>query len=302
LEHLIFQQLELLRQISIDPAKEVAQTCSLLCSRREHLSFLKQGRGSAGTSSPGTANAKGRGTRETSRDKAAEVRAGLAEAAPQEANSRHWIKLRPPGLGLRLSSAAFLVREGHFGLARIWRGLYRPWIMQSSARTVQEYLKELPADRREAINAVRGVILANLPRGYEECMSYGMIGYVVPHSIYPKGYQCNPKLPLPFVNLGSQKNHMALHLMCCYGDPKLKAGFEKAWKDAGKKFDMGGGCVRFKALEDVPLEVIGRLVASLPVDVYIGRIEKLFAELAEARAGKKTAKRKSAKRKPKRKV
>src|SRR6187455_958950 len=95
--------------------------------------------------------------------------------------------------------------------------------MQSSAKTVQEYLKELPADRREAINAVRGVILANLPKGYEECMSYGMIGYVVPHSIYPKGYQCNPKVPLPFVNLGSQKNHMALHLMCCYGDPKLKA-------------------------------------------------------------------------------
>src|SRR5215510_14359628 len=109
--------------------------------------------------------------------------------------------------------------------------------MQSSARTVQEYLKELPADRRQAINAVRGVILANLPKGYEECMSYGMIGYVVPHSIYPKGYQCNPKVPLPFVNLGSQKNHLALHLMCCYGDPKLKSWLEKAWKDASKKFD-----------------------------------------------------------------
>ena len=103
--------------------------------------------------------------------------------------------------------------------------------MQSSAKTVQEYLKELPADRREAIDAVRGVILANLPKGYEECMSYGMIGYVVPHSIYPKGYQCNPKLPLPFVNLGSQKNHMALHLMCCYGDPKLKAWFEKPYQN-----------------------------------------------------------------------
>src|SRR6476661_3083034 len=88
--------------------------------------------------------------------------------------------------------------------------------MQSSAKNVQEYLKELPADRRQAINAVRGVILASLPKGYEECMSYGMIGYVVPHSLYPKGYQCNPKVPLPFVNLGSQKNHMALHLMCCY--------------------------------------------------------------------------------------
>ncbi|MGZ8938773.1 MAG: DUF1801 domain-containing protein [Limisphaerales bacterium] len=169
--------------------------------------------------------------------------------------------------------------------------------MQSSAKTVPEYLKELPADRREAINAVRSVILANLPKGYEECMSYGMIGYVVPHSIYPKGYQCNPKVPLPFVNLASQKNHMAFYLMCCYGDPKLKAWFEKAWKDAGKKFDMGGGCVRFKKLEDVPLEVIGQLVASLPVDVYISRIEKVFAEIAEARAAKKTAKAKPSKTK-----
>ena len=169
--------------------------------------------------------------------------------------------------------------------------------MQSSAKTVQEYLNELPTNRREAISAVRGVILANLPKGYEECMSYGMVGYVVPHSIYPKRYQCNPKVPLPFVNLGSQKNHMALHLMCCYCDPKLKAWFEKAWKDAGKQFDMGGGCVRFKKLEDVPLEVIGQLVASLPVDVYIRRIEKVFAEIAEARAAKKTAKAKPSKTK-----
>jgi Domain of unknown function (DU1801) len=168
--------------------------------------------------------------------------------------------------------------------------------MQSSAKTVKEYLKELPQERREAINAVRGVILANLPKGYEECMSYGMIGYVVPHSIYPKGYQCNPQLPLPFVNLGSQKNHMSMHLMCCYGDPKLKAQFEKAWKAAGKKWDMGGGCVRFKKLEDVPLEVIGDLVASMPVDVYIQRIEKIFSELAAARAKKKTAKRSKPKR------
>ena len=169
--------------------------------------------------------------------------------------------------------------------------------MQSKAKTVQEYLQELPADRREAINAVRKVILANLSKGYEECMSYGMIGYVVPHSIYPKGYQCNPKLPLPFVNLGSQKNHMSLHLMCCYGDPELKAWFEKAWKDAGKKFDIGGGCVRFKKLEDVPLEVIGQLVARLPVDAYIHRIEKVFAENAAARAAKKPANKKPAKKK-----
>ncbi len=169
--------------------------------------------------------------------------------------------------------------------------------MQSSAKTVPEYLKELPADRRAAISAVRDVILANLLEGYEEHMSYGMIGYVVPHSIYPKGYQCNPKLPLPLVNLGSQKNHMALYLMCCYSDPELKAWLEKAWKDAGKKFDMGGGCVRFKKLEEVPLEVIGQLVASLPVDTYIRRIEKAFAQNAAARAARKTAKPKAVKKK-----
>src|SRR5438477_13091986 len=118
--------------------------------------------------------------------------------------------------------------------------------MQSSARTVQEYLKELPADRREAINAVRGVILANLPKGYEECMSYGMIGYVVPHGLYPKGYQCNPKVSLPLVNLGWQKDHMGVDLRCCYGDPKLKAWFEEGWLEAGEKVDMGGGCVWLK--------------------------------------------------------
>src|SRR4249920_2720400 len=100
------------------------------------------------------------------------------------------------------------------------------------------------------------------------------------------------------LDLGSQKNHMAFHLMCCYGDPKLKAWFEKAWKDAGKKFDMGGGCVRFEKLEDVPLAVIGQLVASMPVDVYIRRIEKTFAEIAKARAAKKTAKAKPPKTKP----
>ncbi len=163
-------------------------------------------------------------------------------------------------------------------------------MMQSSAKTVQEYLKELPADRREAMSAVRGAIRANLPQGYEECMSYGMIGYVVPHRIYPQGYKCNPKLPLPFLNLGSQKNHMALHLMCCYCDPELKARLEKAWKSTGKKFDMGGGCLRFKKLDDVPLEVLGEFVASLPVDVYIRRIEQAFAGNAKGKASKKATK------------
>jgi hypothetical protein len=167
--------------------------------------------------------------------------------------------------------------------------------MQSAAKTVPEYIDELPVDRRQSIQAIRDVILANLPIGYEECMSYGMIGYVVPHSIYPKGYQCNPKLPMPFVNLGSQKNHMALYLMCCYGDPKLKAWLEKAWTESGRKFDTGAGCVRFKKLEDVPLEVVGQLVASLPVEVYVKRIEEVFAENARRKGAAKAAKGKPSK-------
>jgi len=155
--------------------------------------------------------------------------------------------------------------------------------MKSNAKTVEEYLTGLPPDRREAISAVRKVILDNLPKGYQECMSYGMIGYVVPHSIYPKGYHCDPKLPLPFVNLGSQKNHMALYLMNLYGQPKNEQWFRKAWEGAGKKLDMGKACVRFKRLEDVPLEVVGQAVARTPVADYIARIESFF----EARANKK---------------
>jgi hypothetical protein len=150
--------------------------------------------------------------------------------------------------------------------------------MKSNAKSVEEYLKTLRPDRREAINAVRKVILANLPQGYEECMSYGMIGYVVPHSIYPKGYHCDPKIPLPYANLGSQKNHVSLHLMSVYGDKETERWFRKTWEKTGKKLDMGKACVRFKRLEDVPLEVVGQLIARTSVANYIARIESLLAQ------------------------
>ena len=159
--------------------------------------------------------------------------------------------------------------------------------MKSAAKTVEEYLRSLPADRREAISAVREAILAHLPEGYEECMSYGMIGYVVPHSIYPAGYRCDPKLPLPYANLGSQKNHMALYLMCVYGDKATEQWFRKAWQAAGKKLDMGKNCVRFKKLEDVSLEVIGQVIARAPVNEYIGRIEKVLGATSKKGARKK---------------
>jgi len=158
--------------------------------------------------------------------------------------------------------------------------------MKSSAATVEEYLRGLPAERRAAISTVRQVILANLPRGYVECMGYGMIGYVVPHSLYPAGYHCDPRLPLAFANLGSQKNHMALHLMTVYGDPATEKWFRQAWAATGKKLDMGKACVRFRKLEDVPLDVIGQVIARVPVKAYIARIEK-FLKSAKSRPGGK---------------
>lgn len=119
--------------------------------------------------------------------------------------------------------------------------------MQSKAATVAEYLAELPEDHRRAIEAVRKVILDNLDSGYEEGMQYGMIGYYVPHRIYPAGYHCDPKQPLPFAALASQKNYMSLYLMCIYGETPLAAWFREAWAKTGKKLDAGKACIRFKS-------------------------------------------------------
>ena len=159
--------------------------------------------------------------------------------------------------------------------------------MKSSAKTVDEYLAALPENRRTAISTVRKVILANLPEGYEECMSYGMIGYVLPHRIYPAGYHCDPKLPLPYANLGSQKNHMALYLMSVYGDPATEKWFRNAWAATGKKLDMGKSCVRFRTLDDVSLDVIGKIIARVPVKKYIARIEQILGERPRMAAKKK---------------
>jgi hypothetical protein len=152
----------------------------------------------------------------------------------------------------------------------------------SKAQTVREYLAELPADRRAAIEAVRRVILKNLDKDYEEGMQYGMIGYYVPHRVFPAGYRCDPKQPLPFAGLASQKQYMAIYLMsvCGCDDPARKptpegAWFRKAWLKAGKKLDMGKACIRFKKIEDVPLEVIGEAIARVPAKKYLARIESL---------------------------
>jgi hypothetical protein len=170
--------------------------------------------------------------------------------------------------------------------------------MKNTATTVEEYLKGLPADRRTAINAVRQVILANLPKGYVECIGYGMIGYVVPHSLYPAGYPCDPKLPLPYANLGSQKNHMVLHLMAVYADPATEKWFRNAWAAAGKKLDMGSACVRFKKIEDVPLDVIGQVIARVPVKDHIARMEKNLGASKSGRAKIKKLRKKTKPEKP----
>jgi hypothetical protein len=145
--------------------------------------------------------------------------------------------------------------------------------MQSKAKTVNQYLEELLPERREAINAVRKVILKNLPKGFEEVMQYGMICYVVPFKLFPAGYHCDPSQPLCFAGLASQKNHMAVYLMTVYGHKETENWFVKAYKESGKKLDMGKSCVRFKKLEDLPLDVIGRAIARVPVEQYINAYE-----------------------------
>jgi hypothetical protein len=163
--------------------------------------------------------------------------------------------------------------------------------MQSKATTVAEYLSSLPEDRRRAIEAVRKVILQNLDKDYEEGMQYGMIGYYVPHRVYPAGYHCDPKQPLPFAALGSQKNYMSVYLMCVYGESKLAQWFREAWAKTGKKLDMGKSCVRFKKPEDLALEVIGEAIKRVPAKAYIEHCEKALKESKGAGgAAKKTDK------------
>jgi hypothetical protein len=166
--------------------------------------------------------------------------------------------------------------------------------MQSKATTVKQYLAELPEDRRGAIAAVRQVILDNIDPNYEEGMQYGMIGYFVPHRLYPDGYHCDPKQPLGFACLGSQKNHMALYMMCVYGDSELAKWFRQAWAKSGKKLDMGKSCIRFKKLEDLPLDVIGELIRRVPAKKYIEFYESLLKMMSKRPAKKKAPKKRAA--------
>jgi hypothetical protein len=149
--------------------------------------------------------------------------------------------------------------------------------MQSKAATVKEYVDSLPEDRKKAISELRKAINKNIPKGFKEEMSYGMIGYVIPHSIYPKGYHCNPKLPLPFMNIASQKNFIAVYHMGIYADKKLLDWFTAAYsKHAKTKLDMGKSCMRFKKAEDIPYALFGELAAKMTPADWISTYEKML--------------------------
>lgn len=142
--------------------------------------------------------------------------------------------------------------------------------MTSKATTVAQYLKELPADRREAMTALHAVIMKNLPKGFKETISYGMIGYVVPHELYPAGYHCDPKLPLPFMNIASQKNFIAFYHMGIYAMPDLLQWYKAEFaKHSNAKLDMGKSCTRFKKPQDIPFDLIGKLVKKMSVKKWI---------------------------------
>jgi len=184
--------------------------------------------------------------------------------------------------------------------------------MQSKAATVEDYLKKLPPDRRAAIETVRNVMRKNMDKKYQEGMGYGMMGYSVPHSIYPNGYHCDPKQPLPFAGLSSQKNYMSIYMMCLYNNTGEEGWFRNAWdkvvKAGGaKKLDMGKCCIRFKKVEDLALDVIGEAIRRVPVKAYIEFYERAIQSMnkqaaarREAKAGttKPAAKKSSAKKSP----
>ncbi|MEM8507142.1 MAG: DUF1801 domain-containing protein [Bacteroidota bacterium] len=147
--------------------------------------------------------------------------------------------------------------------------------MTIDAKTVDEYIEKVPEDRKIAISKLRQTIKSNLPPGFEECINYKMIGFVVPHSIYSSGYHCDPKLPLPFINLASQKNYVALYHSGLYANTTLLDWFVSEYpKYATTKLDMGKSCIRFKKIEDIPYDLIAALSKKMTVNDWINLYEK----------------------------
>jgi hypothetical protein len=141
---------------------------------------------------------------------------------------------------------------------------------RTALTTVKDYLESLPADRRAIIAKVRSVVRRNLPTGFKETIGYGMICYGVPLKTYPNTYNGQP---LCYAALASQKNYCSLYLTCAYGDPAQRRALEEAFRKAGKKLDMGKSCVRFRTLDDLPLEAIGTLIAGVPMNAFIATYE-----------------------------
>lgn len=149
--------------------------------------------------------------------------------------------------------------------------------MTSKATTVDQYINEAPEDRRAALLQLRTIILENLPKGFQEEISYGMIGYVVPHSIYPKGYHCSPELPLPFMSFASQKNSINFYHMGIYAKPDLYNWFVAEYpKHSKQKLDIGKSCIRIKKPENIPFKLIGELAKKMSVSEWIETYEKAF--------------------------
>ena len=147
--------------------------------------------------------------------------------------------------------------------------------MKIEANSPEEYLQNVPEKRKQAMSKLRDVIKENIPQGFEETMSYGMIGYVVPHSLYPDGYHCDPSLPLPFMNLASQKNFIAVYHSGIYARKEMHDWFVEEYKSrTGKKPDMGKSCIRFKKTEDIPFELIGELSSKITSREWIETYEK----------------------------
>jgi len=147
--------------------------------------------------------------------------------------------------------------------------------MPAKAKTVKEYIDNLPDDRKKVIKKLRTIIKKNLPKGFKEVISYGMIGYVVPHKIYPDGYHCSPELPLPFMSMASQKNFVAVYHMGIYADAKLMKWFTAEYpKYVSTKLDMGKSCIRFKKMDTIPYDLIGELSTKMTTDDWIKLYEK----------------------------
>lgn len=153
--------------------------------------------------------------------------------------------------------------------------------MQSAAKSVDEYLQQLPESRRDFVSAIRNTIRSHLQPGFAEGMQYGMIGYFVPHHLHPAGYHGDPREPVPFVGLASQKNYVSLYLFCIYTSPELMVWFREAWQATGKRLDIGKSCLRLRKLEDVPMDLIGETISRVSVKEFLTH----YQQALESRPG-----------------